>query len=75
MSALLLPQCFCSDVCNILVMLSNVLMEWIISIISSGETGGATPLTNMAGLALLAHPVSEEAVEKTCATKVSVVRL
>lgn len=44
-------------------------------IISPGETGGATPLTNMAGLAPLAHPVSEAAVEKTCATKVSVVWL
>ena len=44
-------------------------MEWIIPL---GETGGATHLTNMEGLVLLACPVLEEAVEKTCATKVSV---
>lgn len=47
-------------------------MEWTISL---GEIGGVMPLTNMENLVLLARPVLEEAVEKTCATKVSVPRV
>lgn len=42
-------------------------------IISLGGTGGATPPTNTEGPVPLAPPALEEAVGKTCATKVGAI--